>query len=262
MSRPLVIAHRGGAALAPENTLPAFARALAAAVDGIELDLQLGADGDLVVTHDLLDPGEAVAGAPRLIEVLDLVARTRPEATIVIDLKSAPWRPGEQDPGRRLIDAAATALDAYPRPDRLVLAAFDWSALEHARRRLPALATAFHTMASRWLEGLSPKQTGLADPRDLLAHLEAWRQSRGPGMEALSPLEMMRDAGAAIWSCQHRDLTAGAVAKARALKLEVWCWTVNTEADLVRVLELGVDAVTTDWPDHVINHLATGRWSA
>ncbi len=46
------IAHRGGADLWPENTMQAFERAIALGVDGIEFDLQLSADGHLLIHHD------------------------------------------------------------------------------------------------------------------------------------------------------------------------------------------------------------------
>src|SRR5215510_15385841 len=51
-SRPLVFAHRGGAALAPENTLAAFDNGLALGADGLELDVHLSCDGVVVVHHD------------------------------------------------------------------------------------------------------------------------------------------------------------------------------------------------------------------
>ena len=51
-SRPLVFAHRGGSALAPENTLAAFDRGLALGADGVELDVRLSRDGIPVVHHD------------------------------------------------------------------------------------------------------------------------------------------------------------------------------------------------------------------
>ena len=54
----LNIAHRGGAGLRPENTLAAFADAMARGCDGAELDVQLSADGVVVVHHDFrLNPG-------------------------------------------------------------------------------------------------------------------------------------------------------------------------------------------------------------
>src|SRR5437879_11417257 len=51
-TRPLVFAHRGGAALAPENTMAAFDRGLALGADGLELDVRLSRDGVVVVHHD------------------------------------------------------------------------------------------------------------------------------------------------------------------------------------------------------------------
>jgi len=52
MTDPWIVAHRGGAGLRPENTLAAFADAVARGCDGAELDVQLTADGHLVVFHD------------------------------------------------------------------------------------------------------------------------------------------------------------------------------------------------------------------
>ncbi len=53
MSRlPLIIGHRGASALAPENTLAAFRRAIADGADGIEFDVRLARDGVAVVIHD------------------------------------------------------------------------------------------------------------------------------------------------------------------------------------------------------------------
>src|SRR5919106_970937 len=51
-SRPLVFAHRGGAALAPENTIQAFDNAARLGADGLELDVRLSRDGVVVVHHD------------------------------------------------------------------------------------------------------------------------------------------------------------------------------------------------------------------
>lgn len=63
MARPLVIAHRGGADLWPENTLLAFANAIAAGADGAELDIHLSRDGVPVVFHDETLKAEIVRGA-------------------------------------------------------------------------------------------------------------------------------------------------------------------------------------------------------
>ena len=52
MNMPLVIAHRGASAFAPENTMAAFRLAKDLGADGIELDVMLSADEKLVVIHD------------------------------------------------------------------------------------------------------------------------------------------------------------------------------------------------------------------
>lgn len=52
MNKPLIMAHRGASAYAPENTLSSFKKAVQMGADGIELDVQLSRDGHLVVIHD------------------------------------------------------------------------------------------------------------------------------------------------------------------------------------------------------------------
>src|SRR6185295_5810238 len=97
-SRPLVFAHRGGSALAPENTIEAFDNGLRLGADGLELDVHLSRDGTVVVHHDrLLDrtttlrgpiaertAGElAAANVPALGDVLARYRDTR----IIVELK-------------------------------------------------------------------------------------------------------------------------------------------------------------------------------
>ena len=66
LPRPWLVAHRGGAALAPENTLPAFEQAARLGADAFELDVRLTADGEVVVFHD--DDTARVTGQPGTIE--------------------------------------------------------------------------------------------------------------------------------------------------------------------------------------------------
>src|SRR5499427_3218944 len=97
-AKPAVFAHRGGAALAPENTLSAFDNGLALGADGIELDVHLSRDGIVVVHHDrTLDRTTTLTGpiaardaadlqranVPALAEVL---ARYR-DARVIVELK-------------------------------------------------------------------------------------------------------------------------------------------------------------------------------
>ena len=52
MKNILVWAHRGASGIMPENTLPAFEKAVELGADGVELDIQMTADGEIVVIHD------------------------------------------------------------------------------------------------------------------------------------------------------------------------------------------------------------------
>src|SRR3954467_9748084 len=71
--RPLVFAHRGGSALAPENTMQAFANGLSLGADGIELDVHLSQDGIAVVNHDAtVDRTTAGRGAVSSMTAADL----------------------------------------------------------------------------------------------------------------------------------------------------------------------------------------------
>ncbi len=121
MSRPQIFAHRGAKAVAPENTLPAFERALAMGVDGIELDVHCSKDGQLVVIHDeslerttsgtgkvsdytaaqlakidagsYFNPAFAGTGVPTLAEVFDLVGN---RCRVNVELKSDDPNGGDQ----------------------------------------------------------------------------------------------------------------------------------------------------------------------
>ncbi len=68
--KPLIIAHRGGAALGRENTATAFARAEEAGADAVETDVRVSADGVLVCLHDA--DMQRISGDPRAVSALDL----------------------------------------------------------------------------------------------------------------------------------------------------------------------------------------------
>ena len=83
VTRPEIIAHRGASRERPENTLPAFERAVELGADAVELDVHLHADGVLRVHHD----PEAGGSPPTLDAVLALLARAG--LTAYCELKGA-----------------------------------------------------------------------------------------------------------------------------------------------------------------------------
>jgi glycerophosphoryl diester phosphodiesterase len=124
---PLVIAHRGASWELPENTLPAFERAIEEGADYLELDVH-AADGKLVVVHGPPRPGQ---NYPILEEVLELAAG---RIGLMVELKR-PHRYRRDDVVRRTL----ALLD-----DDAVLVCFEPGALREAHRLRPGLRTLQH----------------------------------------------------------------------------------------------------------------------
>lgn len=150
----IVVAHRGDAALAPENTLPAIDAAIAAGADIVELDVQLSADGIPVIMHDWtvdrttdgtgptwtltateLAVLDASAGSdhsalvPTLAAALDALAATR--SVVMLELKGA-WNAPQVARVAELIQVAALT-------GRAVLASFDLFTLRAAHAAAPSI---------------------------------------------------------------------------------------------------------------------------
>ena len=123
-----VIAHRGASDELPENTLPAFERAIEVGADFIEFDVHANEHGDLVVTHD---PPRRGAAPPKLEEVLDLA---RGRIGVMVELKT-PYR------YRRHVMVGRTL--ALLDEDAIVVS-FQRAALEEVRSLRPGLRTIQH----------------------------------------------------------------------------------------------------------------------
>ena len=157
-----MIAHRGASWDLPENTLPAFERAIEVGSDFIELDVHADPDGRLVVTHD---PPRGRADFPLLEQVVELA---RGRIGLMVELKT-PSRYRRHDVVRRTL----ALLD-----DDAVLLCFQRRPLEEARRLRPGLRTMQHVgfgvsirgARGAWAVGFRDQRTtprGLAAARRL-----------------------------------------------------------------------------------------------
>jgi glycerophosphoryl diester phosphodiesterase len=143
----LVIAHRGSSWDEPENTLPAFERAIADGADYVELDVRADREGRLVVTHDPPRPGREYV---LLEEVLDLC---RGRVPVMAELKT-PRRYRHHDVVRRTVELLG---------DDDVVLCFQRAALDEVRTLRPALRTMQHVgygvsirrAAGAWAAGFS-----------------------------------------------------------------------------------------------------------
>jgi glycerophosphoryl diester phosphodiesterase len=223
VTRPLIIAHRGDARAGAENTLVAFEAALAAGVDGIELDLHRTRDGTAVVHHDPVpaasvgDPGLAGrpfvdldaadvarfrhpdgSGIPTLEAVLDLVGS---RATLYCELK-----------GEGAVEAVAPLLARHRGP--CAMHAFDHRAVREAARLAPGV------------------------PRGILVVsrlVDTWGALRAAHATTLWP--------------QLEFVDADLLAELHAGGGAAIAWTVNEAARGHALAALGIDGICTDRPD-------------
>jgi len=252
--RPLVIAHRGGAGLWPENTLHAFGQAAALGADVIETDARLTADGALVLVHDeTVNRTTDGAGRVRELTLADIKkldaghrftpdgGRTHPfrgRGLTVPTLQEAFALPGglrfniePKEDSPALVAALCGAIREHRVAERVVVAAFRHSTLEQFRRACPEVATA--ASASEASGFLARYKAGLS-------------ASYSPAMQALQVPEY---AGGML------VLTREFVEAAHARNLHVHAWTVNSAEDMRRLLSVGVDGIMTDYPDRLLEIL-------
>jgi glycerophosphoryl diester phosphodiesterase len=239
----LVAAHRGGAALWPENSLLAFRSALALGVDALEFDLHLTADGEVVVLHDpTLDRTSTGNGSVRdlkLADLADIRLKTREGAVT-----------GERVPTfAQVLDLVApTSAEILPEikvdANRQRYDGIEEKVLALIRARgLMARTTiqAFQVETIRRVRELEPKARTML----LVARGDVERDRARPA----EAVRRARELGATDLGMNHRLLDADVMSAARAAGIRVSAWTVNEEADIRRMIDLGVDVVMSDRPD-------------
>lgn len=215
----LIYGHRGASAIAPENTIAAFRRAIDDGADGVELDVRATLDGVPVLLHDR-DLGRTTSGRGRVDE------RTLAEVRAVDAGAGQPVPTLEETcaliAGRLRLDlelkqpgigdAVLAVLARHPGLDWAV-SSFDWDALRDLRGRDPT--------APLW-----PLAT-VAD-------------------EAL--FAVAAELGAAAVALSAAAITSEVVAWCRGSALDVVAWTVNDGAEARRLRSLGVAVLCTDDP--------------
>jgi glycerophosphoryl diester phosphodiesterase len=261
--RPRLAAHRGGAALWPENSLLAFRESLALGADLVELDVHLTADGALAVIHDatlrrttdrrgrvrsrtaselrrarLRGPDRRLTGEhmPMLEEALTIVAAAR--AGVLVEVKVPGRGSGVRyfprariRPGRRyhgLEERVIAALSDAKLLDRANVMSFNPAVIERARTLAPSLRTTL--LVSR-----AHVRLARARPADTVA----WALRYGA-----------TDVG-----LKHSLVDSTVMAAARAAGVRVGAWTVNDEPEMRRLIALGVDVLTSDRPDLALRTL-------
>jgi len=280
-------AHRGGRALLPENTLAAFANALSMGVTTLELDLGVTRDGVIVISHErslnpdlardedghyVAPPGtplirltleelkkfdvgqirpgsryaaqfpeqKPVPGAriPTLQELIGLVRRSGDSRVrLNIETKIDPHYPDESPDPQRFVTLLLDLLRAEAFEDRVMVQSFDWRTLQLVQKLAPQIPTVYLTLQSGTQSTIS------------LDKASAWTAGFNPADHGKSLPRTIKQAGGTIWSPFFGDVTPALVSESHALSLQVVVWTVNKEADMGRLIEMGVDGIISDRPD-------------
>ncbi len=287
--------HRGARGLAPENTLPAFARALSLGVSTLELDVGITADGIPVVHHDRrLDPsiargadGRWLGGRTFAIHALTLhelqrydVGRIKPGSEYsrrfpdqrrmdkvriptlaqVFDLV----RHARNETVRFNIETKVSPLEPE---ETLPPEDFARTLIRTVREHDMAARTTIQSFDWRTLATVQREAPEIAT--SYLSAQQQWTDTIMAGHADDSPWtagirfrdhgsvpKMVKAAGGRLWSPYFGDLTPPLLDEAKSLGLTVLPWTVNEREDMERLIDWGVDGLITDYPDRLREVLA------
>jgi glycerophosphoryl diester phosphodiesterase len=273
--------HRGTRGLRPENTLPAFERAIELGVDTLEMDVMLTADDVLVVHHDEhLNPDitrdgsgawlAATGPAIRSLTFAELeqydVGRIRPQTAYAARFPDQEGGDGVRIPTLRQVIALAEQrsggrihynieIKTTPsRPDDTAAPSHVADVLVGIVRELGvarrATIQSFDWRGLRRVAAIAPEL-----PRSCLTEAPigdaAWTDGMALTTYGGSVPKLVAAFGCQIWSPDYAALTAAQVGEAHGLGLRVLPWTVDTRAAIAHVIALGVDGVITDFPDRL-----------
>jgi glycerophosphoryl diester phosphodiesterase len=255
-SKVKVQGHRGARALRPENTLPAFEYAIAAGVDALELDMGITKDNVIVVSHDpYLEP--PVCSGPRAkvaIHELTLAEVRQWDC----GAKQNPGFARQQPvPGTRMptldevFDLASKGTFEFNIETKIFADKPELTPPPDEFARLVLEKIRKHRLESRVMVQSFDFRT-LHAMKKLAPEIRLSALYSGP---ARSFVEIAKEAGAQIVSPEYHLVTPEQVKAAHAAGLQVVAWTANSPADWDRLIAADVDAIISDDPAGLIEHL-------
>ena len=230
-----VWAHRGASGYAPENTLEAFELAAKQKADGVELDVQLSKDGELVVIHDeIIDRVTDGKGKVKDYTVRELKSfkanQTHPEYANSVIPTLAEVYDLLKPTGLEIHVELKTGIYFYPDIEKKLLKLAREKGMEEK-----LWYSSFNHYSLIRMKELEPSvRTGILYADGIV---NVWDYAKKTvGADALHPL---------YYNIQY----PGYLEKTRALGLKTHAWTVNEEADMKALTKAGIEAIITNYPD-------------
>ena len=190
--------------------------------------------------------GESI---PTLKEVIDLFKHScRPSARLFIEIKTSPEEPELAPPPAVVSDRVVKILKEEGVAGRAAVLSFDWRNLVHIQKTAPGIETVYLTIAGPGSNNLKPGQPG---PSPWMAGFDI------DAFDGSAP-RAVKAAGGRTWAPHFKNLTPETLAEARQLGLQVSVWTPDSPDDLKKMIEMKVDAITTNRPD-VLTRLLESR---
>lgn len=253
LNKPLVIAHRGGASLAPENTLVAFEKARKLGVDAIELDVQMTKDGHLVVIHDetveRTTNGEGEVKQLTLAQIKQLDAAYRfqdirgryiyrgqgiqiptleevfqqfGDMHIIIDIKEADYSHINQELEKHLWEL----IERYHMQDKVLIYSFSEEII---------------TNFDRYAQG----QVALGAPRQEVTRFVFYHKLFLNRLYRPQTDAFLVQPQVTIFNLKDKRLIDGS----ERLNMDLYYWTIDDEQEMRALLERGAHGIITSRPD-------------
>jgi glycerophosphoryl diester phosphodiesterase len=280
--------HRGARGLAPENTLPAFSRALSVGVTTLELDTCITRDGIVVISHEVaLNPditrdstGKWLSGRGPVIHTLTFAELQQYDVGRIMPGTNYARQHPEQQPadGTRIprladlfalvkkagneqvrfnIETKISPLARDEAPDPETFAKILVEVIRQAGMTTRVAIQSFDWRTLQVVQRIAPDipTVYLSAQQRFLDTILADKPGGSPWTAGVqykdhgSVAKMIKAAGGKIWSPYFGDVTEGKLKEAHDLGLSVIVWTVNEPAQITKMLESGVDGIITDRPD-------------
>lgn len=245
MSRIICIAHRGasGQGHAPENTLAAFREAIEIGVDGVECDVHCTKDEQVVVIHDnTLNRTTDKRGA---VGKLTLDEIKKADAGSWFD----PVFTGERVPTlRELLELTKGKVITVVEIKRDGIADKVIKEIEDADSVEEVVIISFYASALKDAQEINPRI-----PRALLEAGKIVKKSSN----MVGLIQKAAEVGAGALDLSSKIITPRIVEESHQRGISVWAWTVDDEAEMKELAEMGVDGITSNYPQRLNSVLST-----